>query len=149
MSSDWTINTCVLYKAADTDLDASKFLMNILNNQHKVRVDHKHYILNQYKVCVRKTTANKKKGSELLRKWHKEVVGKYIRWCCGDLNSKHKSALRVLKFHEKDWPFVAVCSNSACKNLVSEDSDYTDDVKNYLSNKMKIHVLTIKESLDK
>ena len=73
-----------------------------------------------------------------------QVITRYS----GNLDNRHKEALKKLKFHNDDWPFVAVCACTKDKNLISEESDYNDKVKEYLQKKMEVHVLSIKDSLN-
>jgi hypothetical protein len=148
MSKDWTIDTYVLYKAADVDYDAVEFLNRILRERHWVAFDHKRHIEKEYQDCLINAQRERKGGSEALKRWFKTVVAKYAQKYSGELQERHQRGLEKMKFDRSDWPFVAVCSRTESKNLVSEDSDYTEGVKNYLQSKMSISVLSIQGSLE-
>lgn len=67
----------------------------------------------------------------------------------GKLPKRHEKALLKLKFDRADFPFVAVASRSKDKLLVSEDSDYTKAVQDYLQQHLQVQVLPVKEALDR
>lgn len=140
-TTDWTIDTCVLYLAARADVDAMYLLLRVLQQAHHVAFDHEGCIQREYRHCVEST------GNPLLRKWFKASVDKLAVFFTGSLSSRHRGALRKLKFHRDDLPFVGVCSRTQSKNLVSEDSDYTREVSEYLSAQMGICVQDIAASL--
>lgn len=143
MNVQWTIDTYVLHKVAEVDLDASTLILNILLRQDKVVLDYEGHIVTEYKKCLFKT------NNELLQRWFIQIVSKSALWFSSKGLIEHKQYLEnKLDFHKDDWPFVAVCSKSKSKMLVSEESDYTNKVKEYLCNKMKVSVLSIKESLN-
>jgi predicted nucleic acid-binding protein len=52
-----------------------------------------------------------------------------------------------MKFDRSDLPFVAVASKSKDKLLVSEDSDYTQKVCNYLQQQLQVKVLSLSQAL--
>jgi len=149
MSRDWTIDTYVLYKAADVDYDAVEFLNQGLREKQRVTFDHERHIEKEYQSCLKKVQREKKGGGEALKKWFKTVVAKLAQKASGKLQKRHQRALEKLGFDRNDWPFVTVCSKTGSKKLVSEDSDYTKDVKRYLQLKMAINVLSIRDSLEK
>ena len=140
-TKDWTIDTGVLYKAADADVDAVYLLLRVLQQAHAVAFDHEGCIQREYRHCVEST------GSPLLRKWLKACVDKLAVLHTGRLSSRYREALEKLKFDRDDWPFVGVCSRTSSKKLVSEDSDYTSKVREYLSAQMGICVHDVRASL--
>ena len=148
MNRDWTVDTCVLYKAADVDLKAIHFLGNILEDMDIVALDHEKCIENEYRKCICKITSKNAEGRTFILKWYKHIVGKLFTRFSGNLESRHKEELKKLRFHDDDWTFVAVCKRTKDKNLVSEDSDYNKKVKEYLLEKMEVHVLSIQDSLN-
>lgn len=148
MSRDWTIDTYVLYMAADVDYKAVEFLSRILREGHQVTFDHERHIEKEYQRCLAKVQCDRKGGSVALKKWFKTVVAKLAQKFSGELQGRHQAKFEELKFDPSDWPFVAVCVNTESKNLVSEDSDYTEKIKEYLQKEMKICVLSIQDSLE-
>ena len=140
-TTDWTIDTGILYKAAAADIEAMSFLLRVLQRAHDVAFDHEGHIQREYRGCVDST------GDRLLRKWFKACVDKLAVLHAGRLGRRHTDALEKLKFDRDDWPFVGVCSRTGSKNLVSEDSDYTREVSEYLSAQMGICVQGIAASL--
>lgn len=144
---DWTIDTWVLYKAADVDYEAIYFLYGIVRERQFVVFDHDRHIVKEYEACLRKVRRGGKGGSITLEKWFKTIVAKFAVHFSGKMQKKHQEALTKLCFDRDDWPFVAVCSRSQSKRLVSEDSDYTGDVKYYLKSSMSVNVLSIHDAL--
>ncbi len=148
MPPDWTIDTYVLYRAVDTDLPALSLLMRIITEKHLVTFDHERNIEREYQTCLKKIERERRNGREILNKWFKIVVAKFAQKFSGHLQQRHRTALARLKFDKSDWPFVAVCSKTLTKNLVSEDTDYTAEVRQYLEREMHIRVLSIQQSLE-
>ena len=52
-----------------------------------------------------------------------------------------------MKFDRSDLPFVAVAFQSKDKLLVSEDSDYTQQVCDYLQQQLQVKVLSLSQAL--
>ena len=52
-----------------------------------------------------------------------------------------------MKFDRSDLPFVAVASQSKDKLLVSEDSDYTQQVCDYLQQHLRVKILSLPHAL--
>jgi predicted nucleic acid-binding protein len=52
-----------------------------------------------------------------------------------------------MKFDRSDLPFVAVAFKSKDKLLVSEDSDYTQKVCDYLQQQLQVKVLSLSQAL--
>ncbi len=146
MTSDWTIDTNVLYKAGNADLDASYFLLAVVHKKHPVTFDYDQRIEGQYYECFRSLEAEGRDPT-LLHRWFKAVVDKLAQRFSRKLTRNQEQALGRLRFDRNDWPFVAVCSRTTTRNLVTEDSDYTQEVKRYLSSEMRVSVLSIQDSL--
>lgn len=143
---EWTIDTFVLYKAADIEFPAIRFLLNV-HERHKVAFDQEGNIEKEYRDCFDSTQRKRKPGSDLIKKWFKGVVAKKARiFFSGKLSEKHKEELLSLAFDDDDFPFVAVCAQTGSKLLVTEDADYSKPVKDYLSREMGVRVLSITEA---
>jgi len=54
MSKDWTIDTVVLYKAANTDTDACFFLLNIMEKGDGVAFDFEGRIVREYNTQIQR-----------------------------------------------------------------------------------------------
>jgi len=147
MGRDWTIDTYVLYKAAEVNYDAIVFLNRIIEEKHRVTFDYEDCIKEQYKRCLTKSQCERKGGSEALKKWFIFVVGSLAQKYSGKLYKRYQVKLKKLNFDQSDWPFVAVCAHTKNKNLVSEDSDYSEQIKEYLKKEMNICVVSIQDSL--
>jgi len=143
------VDTYVLYQAAHLNFNAIKFLLLIDDEKDIIVLDHDKHIDTEYTNCIKKTKSKYAWGRTFVSKWFINIVNKsaFIRYC-GDLNNKHEKVFKELKFHNDDWPFVAVCLCTKDKNLVSEESDYNDEVKEYLQEKMEVRVLSIQDSLN-
>jgi len=138
---DWTVDTQILHKAAAVDMAAIGLLADILGQRHGVGFDYEGQIRRQYENCVRSTR------SEFIRKWVQEAADKLGQMRSGRLTERDREGLERLKFHRKDWAFVAVCSRTESKALVAEESDYTGEVRGYLSTEMGISVFDVAGSL--
>jgi len=148
MNRCWTVDTCVLYDFVYGNYDAFYFLHGITIKNDKVALDHEKYIETEYQTCIKKNRAENKFVRDFISKWFTTIVSRCVIKYCGDLDIKHKKALKKLNFHNKDLPFVAVCKQTKDKILVSKDSGYNDKVKEYLQEKMEVHVLSIQDSLN-
>ena len=137
---DWTVDTCVLYEVVEAKPQATYLLMRIMLKQHRVAFDHEGRIRREYETCVRG------RENRLVGKWFAHVVSKLAIYFSGRLPNRHRKALEGLGFDRSDWPFVAVCSRTESKNLVSKDSDYTDEVRAYVAKEMDVTVLSIAEA---
>lgn len=155
MSRDWTIDSCVLYKAAEADEDANFLLLNILHKRHYISLDIEGLIEKEYRVCLERIQYQKKerdfkyKGSTLVKKWFRGIASKRTKKnFSSKLHKRHKKELEKLNFHKNDYPFIAVCAQTENKNLVTEDGIYKKAVKDYLQEKMGVHVLSIQDSIN-
>jgi hypothetical protein len=138
---DWTVDTWVLYQAAKAEHLAHELLDGIRLHEHRVGFDKEGRIVAEYRRCLQVT-----KSREVAR-WFKAAVDKLAITRSGKLDPVHEAALRNLRFHDDDWPFVAVSARTNDRRLVSEESDYTKDVRGYLSEKMSVSVLGLAQSL--
>lgn len=154
MSRDWTIDTCVLYEAAETDEDANTLLLDILHKRHYISLDGEGLIEEEYRTCFKRIQFQKKdkefkyKGSTLVKKWFRGIVSKRAqKTFSSKLHPRHIKELEKLNFHKNDYPFIAVCAQTENKNLVSKNGVYNKAVKKYLQEKIKVRVLSIQEAL--
>ena len=84
----------------------------------------------------------------MLRNWLKRLRDrKAIIFRSGKLPPIHQGALLRMKFDRSDLPFVAVAFQSKDKLLVSEDSDYTQQVCDYLQQQLQVKVLALSQAL--
>lgn len=96
----------------------------------------------EYEICLQRT------GSLVLRNWLKRLRDrKAIIFRSGKLPSIHKRTLLRMKFDRSDLPFVGVAYRSKDKLLVSEDSDYTQQVCDYLQQQLQVKVLSLSQAL--
>lgn len=144
MIKDWTIDTCVPYKAIEIDYEAINLLFFILRNRHYIVVDIEDNICTEYRNCLRIAAQNKRDGYEPLKKVLKGLLPDRVKKFSCSLAARHQKKFIEIKFDTSDWPFVAVCSKSHSKDLISEDSDYSEEVMIYLKEEMKINVLSIR-----
>jgi predicted nucleic acid-binding protein len=85
----------------------------------------------------------------VLRNWLKRLRDrKAIIFRSGKLPPIHQGALLRMKFDRSDLPFVAVAFQSKDKLLVSEDSDYTQKVCDYLQQQLQVKVLSLSQALE-
>jgi hypothetical protein len=138
---DWTIDTCILHHAADADPEAMHLLLEIMHRSHGVAFDQEGHIEKEYRGCL------ERKRNRLVAKWFKVAVKKLAVLLSGKLDERHQRALTGLKLDPDDWPFAAVSSKTAGKKLVSEDSDYTVEVRQYLTHQMGVAVLSAADAL--
>lgn len=138
---EWTIDTWVLYKVDEGDFDALDFLLAVLRH-HRVVFDYERHIEQEYQRCLKQTR------NRYLEEWFKRLIARQARvFYSGGLPDRHKQALLRMKFDRSDLPFVAVASKSKDKLLVSEDSDYTQKVCNYLQQQLQVKVLSLSQAL--
>ena len=145
MSNDWTIDSTILYNVAGVDVDAASFLLNILQHKDHIMLDNAGKIEEEYRNCIKKT--RDLGGNSYVRKIFGEFVNKLCIRCDGSLDHSHQKELRKLRFDPDDWKFVAVSSKSRTKRLVAEESDYNEEVKNYLNSSLFINVISVQSAL--
>lgn len=142
---EWVLDTWVLRTAEnrndDRRYDALKLLFEIEDN-HSIAVNQK--IVEEYQRHLRPRTCVSKWWSKMSK------VSEKISFKGGGLPRNKKSyLLNNLGFHQKDIPFVTVAYQTNPKLLVTEDSDYTDSIKDYLNSKLGIVCLPVREALEK
>jgi len=142
MSKDWTIDTWVLYKVVEYNFCAASFIETIINKQHYIVMDSEGKIDAEYRKCFSSVSNEARRA---LSKWYRSMRKRIYSHC---LDEDCKRKLEEFEFDQDDWPFVGVCVKSNDKNLVAEESDYTDEVKNYLINDLGINVLSVQHALD-
>ncbi len=138
---EWTIDTWVLYRVNEGDFDALAFIAVVLV-KHCVVFDHEGHIEDEYRRCFQRTR------NPYLVQWFNRLVrggGRTVHYS-GKLSRRHEQALLRMNFDRSDFPFVAVASRSKDKLLVSEDSDYTDIVCDYLSRELQVQVLKVNQA---
>ncbi len=139
---EWTIDTWVLYEVDKGDFDALDFLLAVLRH-HKVAFDHERHIEQEYQRCLKQTR------NRYLEEWFKKLIARQARvFYPGRLPNRHEQALLRMKFDRSDLPFVAVASQSKDKLLVSEDSDYTQQVCDYLQQHLRVKILSLPHALE-
>jgi|GEM_PF-1683915 len=79
--------------------------------------------------------------------WYNKISNQ-IKPIKGNLPNEHKDYLTKKKFHFEDFKFVTACFFSDKKRLSSTDTDYSNQIKTYLSTHMGISVLNIDESIN-
>jgi len=138
---EWTIDTWVLYKVGEGDFDALDFLLAVLRH-HKVVFDHERHIEQEYQRCLKRTR------NRHLEEWFKRLIArrKRVFYSCR-LPNRYEQALIGMKFDRSDLPFVGVAYRSKDKLLVSEDSDYTQQVCDYLQQQLQVKVLSLSQAL--
>ncbi len=137
---EWTVDTWVLYEAGSFNYEALELLF-LVGRMHKVAFDYEGHIAREYNRCLQRCR------NPLLGKWLENLKRrKAMVFYSGKLIHRHEQALLRLKFDRSDFPFVAVASRSKDKLLVSEDSDYTDIVCDYLSRELQVQVLKVNQA---
>jgi hypothetical protein len=117
-------------------------LLEEIRKAHRIAIDYGRSVLAEY---GRNTPANTHAGQ-----WLKLILSRSdkIYWRAGKLSNKHETKLiDGLGFDRSDVVFVALASEGPDRLLVAEESDYSPEVKLYLSNKLGVSVLTIEEAL--
>jgi len=122
---------------------AISLLHQIEEHEHCVAVDFKGEISAEYSRYI--------PARSLVQDWWvsmQQLAGRiYLE--TGDLAGQHAAQLRNrFRFHDDDVKFVGVASRTADRLLVSEDSDYTVEVKEYLKEELGITVLSLEEALE-
>ena len=137
---EWTIDTWVLYRAEE-DWNALTLLV-LIAEHHCILFDQEGHIAREYESCLQRT------GSLVLRNWLKRLRDrKAIIFRSGKLPSVHERALLRMNFDRSDLPFVSVAYRSKDKLLVSEDSDYTQQVCDYLQQQLQVKVSPLSQAI--
>lgn len=152
MKKDWTIDTNVLFEAARNNMSAVEFLAGILRKNQAVSFDIQRHIDREYQRCIKKIDSRNEHeydGRGFVKKWFVEIVSKNAQRLDGRLSHERRQHLKKLKFHDDDFPFIGVASRTESKDLVTEDTDYSEEIIGYLKSELDISVLNLKESLRK
>lgn len=135
---EWVIDTNVLIHACsphdESGLDAQGLIQTIRQSHH-IAVDHQGHIQAEYDRNLRD-----EKGFRLWidAMWKLNKVA----FRDGQLSNRHHDHLvGRLRFDNDDLPFVAVASRGVSKLLVTEDSDYSERVRDYLTEELGVDVL--------
>lgn len=143
--SDWTIDTSVLHQCAIMDFGAIHLMSYIVQKRHKICVDQKGYILDEYYKCMTKTEMED--GSRLLKKIYKALFDRGFNTLNGCIPKTHIKKLTSLGVNNEDHPFIGVASKSHNKRLVSMDGDFGQkEVKEYVHDKFGVLVFNICEA---
>ncbi len=146
MSTDWTIDTNILYQATSNDSDAIYLILKIQHLNEKVILDYEGKIQKQYGDCLKKT--RQEAGYDLVKSWLIQMESKFAAYVSSNLEDTHKRQLEKRRFHRKDLPFVGACSRSTNKRIVSHDPVYyIAEIKAYLESEMDIRVMLTKEAI--
>lgn len=139
---EWTIDTWVFYRADEGDIDAAELLLSVARN-HKIVLDYEGAIESEYSRFF------KSAKSRFIAECYKLLANRGAKvFYSGKLPQRHERALLRLKFDRSDLPFVAVASKSKDKLLVSEDSDYTPIICDYLSRQLQVQVLKVAQAVN-
>jgi predicted nucleic acid-binding protein len=136
----WVVDTWVLEKCNDFSsgicVDCTAFLSAILENG-RLCVDIEGEILEEYDRYIQPHT--------FLSHWRHRMVREkgQISFFSNKLSNKcEQHLLKNLHFHSDDIMFVAVASKTKDKLLVSGDSDYNENVCEYLNNQLSVTVVS-------
>ncbi len=151
MNYEWTIDTCLFYAVGKNETDAITLLMNILHNNDRISVDIQRNIEREYRTCLEVMEREKRTypGCELSKILFGKFVSRSFKIYDGSLTRRQKRELDRLVFDPDDRKFVAVCFRSKNKTLVTEDSDYNENIKQFLEGNMSITVLCVKDACDR
>jgi hypothetical protein len=139
---EWTIDTWVLYEADRGDFDALDFLLAVLRH-HKVVFDHERHIEQEYQRCLKRTR------NRYLEEWFKRLIARRARvFYSSKLPNGHRKTLLRMGFDRADLPFVGAAFRSKDKLLVSQDSDYTEQVCDYLQQHLRVKILSLPHALE-
>jgi len=118
----------------ESGLDAQG-LIQAIRQSHHIAVDHQGRIQAEYEKNLR--------DSVIFRLWIAAMwkLNK-VMFRDGQLSNRHYDHLvGQLRFDNDDLPFVAVASRGVSKLLVTEDSDYSEQVREYLTEELAVEVL--------
>ena len=148
MPRDWTIDTWVLYRAGGYDMPALELLHRILRKNNYLLLDHEENIEKEYRKCFNFYRNVSPQACKALEKWFADIISKAVKYFSGILEDRHERALTKRRFDRDDWAFVAVCARGNDKILVSEESDYSPEVCEYLKTNMGVSVIAIIAALE-
>ncbi len=146
-SCEWVLDTWLL-EVAQTPSDPRSLdalaLLHQIKARHRIAIDHDREIWRQYTKHVQ---ANSHVGV-----WVRFMIGtsNKIFWRAGRVSSRHEDGLvSILRFDRADLVFVGVASNGPDRLIVSEDSDYSPEIRTYLETNLGVVVLSVREALDR
>jgi len=144
-SFEWVLDTWLLVVAQnpleERSLDAVSLLRQ-LKVGHRIALDHGRTILREYYQNLDRQSHAAQWLNAMLRRADKTT------WRAGCLSHQRTQRLiDTLRFDRSDLIFVAVSSEGPDKLLVSEESDYTSEIKAYLLAECGIRVLSITEAI--
>ena len=135
---EWVIDTDVLVHAHNPSEELyldTQGLIQMVRQLHHIALDHQEFILNQYESNL--------SGEVGYRHWINAMwkLNK-IAFRDGRLPNRHRNhLLSELRFDDDDLSFVAVASRGISKLLVTEDSDYSEQVRDYLTEELGVEIL--------
>jgi len=140
-----------------TKLDSPQFfeaqgLLTTLLDQHHPALDVGGVVQRQYERCIARCRQPGRLSPEWLKKWFASVMARgRVYWHDGSVPRRHWRALlsAPYSFDDDDEAFVGVAHRTPDKLLVSEDGDYTTDVKAYVSEHLGVQVLTVGEARER
>jgi len=146
---DWTIDTVILYECAKNDIDAAYFLLGISQKKKNVVFDRDGYIRGQYEKCIIEIKGNPRvyPRSDLVERWFKHIVDKLAVKNIGFLQDHYRKELLSMRFHDDDLAFIGACHCSNNKRIVSRDSDYSQEIIDYLKAKMNIEFSSVENAM--
>ena len=137
----WVIDTWVIQKCNETDqatcLEAIQLLIRILNKD-ALCLDFEGEILAEYYGHIKPRTYVARWWEEMRRYTNK------FAYFSGKLGRRHVLNLVTnLHFDRSDTKFVAVAHRTQDHLIVSEDSDYSTEVCDYLLSELSVKVLSL------
>jgi len=146
-SCEWVLDTWLLEIAQDPFNEASLRALTLLEeikSRHRIGVDFEYRILREY---FRYARADSHVGQ-----WLRVIIGRSdkVVWRAGNVASERKNKLlNDLGFDRADLVFVGVAAEGPDKVIVSEESDYSEPVRDYLAREMQVRVLSVGEALER
>ncbi len=141
--SKYVVDTCILVNANYQDCEkAFPFLelLIMIKKEHEICLDTKGEIWREYE----KNGLYKGFSGEWYKNMQRANKIKYVKKTIG---KKSKNELLKMKFDPDDIKFVAtayVCG----KRIISDDTDYSEEIVNYLLEKMEIRIFCSRSRLD-
>ncbi len=141
---EWVLDTWVLVKAGDIDFEGwwdAVDLLDEISRRHRLALDTERSIDAEYLRNIKPRTIVARWWTDIQRR-----TGRTVRYSSTPHKRDSSHLLNRLHFDSSDLKFVAVASKTSSRLLVAEESDYTEEVKNYLLLAMKTRVLTLAEA---
>jgi len=139
----WVIATAGEWLDRQAAFDATGFLYKVYQS-HRMAIDFDGEIEREYRPYIN--------AQPFLQQWWTQMVGtarKIVRYSSCPPRVCRDHLLNRLGFDASDIKFVGVASRTYSKYVVSEDSDYTHEVKQYLFSALHITTFTLAEALHK